>query len=331
MALLRKLNSRAKTENNTGFGINSTDYGGRFVDKNGRPNIGRTGIGFFERISWYHTMLAMPRWRFLSLIFLFYISANLLFAFVYYFIGVNHLGGVESTSKLEQFGEAYFFSAQTFTTVGYGRINPTGFLASSVAAFEALTGLLSLAVVTGLLYGRFSRPKAFIRFSENALIAPFKDGIALMFRLAPFKKSNLSDAEAKVSLAIAVEENGKMVNKFYALDLELSIINTLNLSWTIVHPITEDSPLYKLIAEDYATIRGEVMVYIKAFDDMFSNTVVSRSSYTFKEVVIGARFVPMYHRSEDGASTILDFEKLNEHIPAAISFPQAATNTAVSV
>jgi inward rectifier potassium channel len=85
-----------------------------------------------------------------------------------------------------------------------------------------------------------------------------------------------------------------------------------------VHPITEDSPLYGFTKEDYENNRGELLIFIKAFDDMFSNTVVARSSYTFKEVVWGVKFIPMYHRNEYDNATILDLEKLNSFIPAEI-------------
>ena len=158
MALLRKINSKAKTEINTGFGANASDYGGRFVNKNGQPNIEKQGVNFFERISWFHSMLALPRWKFFFLIFAFFIIVNLVFAIIYYFAGVEHLSGMNTSNDVEKFGEAFFFSAQTFTTVGYGRISPSGFITSAIAAFEALIGLLSFALVTGLLYGRFSKP-----------------------------------------------------------------------------------------------------------------------------------------------------------------------------
>ena len=330
MALLRKINSKAKTEANTGFGINTSDYGGRFVNKDGKPNIEKRGIGLLERISWYHTMLAMPRWKFLSLIFIFFILVNFLFALLYMLIGVEHLSGMLTETYLQKFGEAYFFSAQTFTTVGYGRVNPTGFLASAMASFEALIGLLSFALATGLFYARFSKPKAFFRFSENALVAPYKDGIALMMRVAPYKNTNLSDVETKVSLGISVEENGKMMNRFFPLDLEFEKINNLALSWTIVHPITESSPLYKFTPEDFASSNGEVIVYLKAFDDMYSNTVVTRTSYTFHEIVVGAKFIPMYHRSSEGNSTVLDFEKLNVFNEVDISYAFEITKTAAN-
>ncbi len=141
-----------------------------------------------------------------------------------------------------------------------------------------------------------------------------------MLRVTPYKNTTLTDAEAKVTLGMTIEENGKMVNKFFPLELEFSVANALTLNWTIVHPITENSPFYNFSVEDYANINGELIVFIKAFDDMFSNTVVDRSSYTLKEVVIGAKFLPMYHRSAAGSKTILEIEKLNSFVEADVSF-----------
>ena len=331
MALLRKINTKAKAEINTGFGANTSDYGGRFVNKDGRPNIEKRGVSFIERMSWYHTLLQMPRWKFLLLLLSFYAGLNLIFATIYYAIGIENLEGIIADNALEEFGEAYFFSAQTFTTVGYGRISPHGFAASSIAAVEALVGLLSFAIATGLFYGRFSKPKAYMRFSENAVIAPFKDGIALMMRVATFKNNNLSDVEAKVSAGLMIEENGKMSNKFFQMELEYSKVNTLSLSWTIVHPINEESPFYKFTAADFENTNGEIIVYLKAFDDMFSNTVVDRTSYTLKEIIMGAKFVPMYHRDEENKRTVLDLEKINTFNKVDISFAfKVDENTSVA-
>jgi inward rectifier potassium channel len=325
MAILRKINSKAKTENNTGFGTNANDYGGRFVNKDGQPNVNKIGVPFLERISWYHALLAMPRWKFLAVIILFYFGINFLFALLYMVIGVQHLVGIQRGNILTEFSEAFFFSMQTFTTVGYGRISPSGFLTSFVASMEALTGLLSFALATGLLYGRFSKPTAYLKFSQNAIIAPYKDGMALMVRLAPFKNTALTDAEAKISLGMMIEENGKMVNKFFPLELEFTKVNALTLSWTVVHPITEDSPLFNYTKEDIANTIGEVIVFIKAFDDMFSNIVVARTSYTFKEVIYGVKYIPMYHRSVDGGKTVLDLDKLNTTIEANINLNTSKT------
>lgn len=316
MALLRNVNTKAKDDKNSGFGTNANSYGGRFVNKDGTPNIEKRGMHLLRRISWYHTMIDMPNWKFMLILFTFYIVINFIFALIYYAIGIQHLDGIaRSQSVLTQFGQAYFFSAQTFTTVGYGHISPTGFLTSALSAAEALIGLLSFAIATGLFFGRFSKPTAFLKFSYNALIAPYEDKKGLMIRLAPFKNTNFTDAKAKVTLGMSVEENGKMTNKFYNLELELDRVNALSLSWTLVHPITENSPLYNFTEEDFNKTHGEILVFITTFDDMFSNTVAARTSYTFNEIIYGAKFKTMYNRSKDGSKTILHLDLLNKFDP----------------
>ncbi|MBP1224672.1 ion channel [Flavobacterium sp. 1355] len=314
MVLLKNLNNKAKTDENSGFGTNANSYGGRFVNKNGTANIEKRGMNLLQRISWYHTMIEMPNWKFMLILFSFYIIINFIFAIIYYAIGIEHLDGINASgSFLTQFGQAYFFSAQTFTTVGYGHISPTGFLTSALSAAEALIGLLSFAIATGLFFGRFSKPTAFLKFSHNALISPYKGNKGLMIRLVPFKNTNFTDATAKITLGMNVEEEGRQTIKFYNLELELSRINALTLSWTLVHPITENSPLYNFTEEDFKKIHGEILVFITTFDDMFSNTVVARTSYTFSEIIYGAKFRAMYNRSKDNTKTILHLDKLNQY------------------
>jgi len=322
MSLLRRISSKAKTEINTGFGTNTSAYGGRLMNKNGRPNIEKRGVGLLEGVSWYHTMLDLPFWKFISILLLFFILINFLFAGIYYAVGIEHLNGLNSTNSEAKFVDAYFFSTQTFTTVGYGRINPMGFATSAIAAIEALVGLLSFALATGLFYGRFSKPEAFLKFSQNAIIAPYKDGTAFMFRVSPYKNTSLTDAVAKVTIGLFIEdenENGKTRNVFYNAPLEYSTVNSLTLSWTIVHPINEDSPFYTFTVEDFAKAKGEIIVFMKAFDDMFSNEVVSRSSYLLNEIIVGAKFDPMYFQSPDHNKTVLDIDKLNSYTLIDIS------------
>lgn len=311
MAFLKKINSKAKAETNTGFGSNASSYGGRFITKNGNANVRKSGIGLFDSISWYHTMLNIPRWKFFFIIVLFYFLVNCFFASLYLLNGIEHLQGARVYTLVDKFGQAFFFSIQTFTTVGYGHISPSGFTASFTAAVEALFGLLSFAIATGLFYGRFSKPKAHIMFSENAIIAPYNNGKALMMRITPYKNANLTDVEAKVTLGLQMEENGKITNKFFFLDLEMSRVNSLNLSWTLVHPITETSPFHGFSEAEFRNSVGEIIVFVKAFDDMFSNTVVKRTSYVFDEIVYGAKFVPMFTRNDNDTKTILHIDKLN--------------------
>ncbi len=315
-----KINPKARSEINTGFGANSSDYGGRFVNKSGRPNVEKKGVGYFERISWYHVLLDMPQWKFLLSIVLFYLVVNLGFATFYFYVGPREFGGTSTSSRFEQYAEAFFFSSQSFTIGGYGRLDAGNLLVNAVCALEAFLGLLTLAVITGLLYGRFSKPKAYIRFSENAILAPFHNGKAIMLRLAPFKNTTLTDAEAKVSLGLIMEEDGEMVNKFYQLPLEYNSVNALTLSWTIVHPINEASPFFNFTENDFKNAKGEILVYVKAFDDMFSNTVVARTSYTMDELIIGAKFNPVYHKSDDNSRTLLHLDKLNSFNPVELNF-----------
>lgn len=318
MAIIKKFRS-LKSEDNTGFSVNSNNSSGRFYKREGGANVTKKGVSLLHRYSWYHTLLGMKQGKFLLLLLLIYTLINVLFAGIYYLIGIEHLAGVKSGSPLKNFSEVFFFSAQTFTTVGYGRISPTGFLTSAVSTFEAFLGLLSFAIATGLFYGRFSRPQAFIKFSHNALIAPYKDGIALMFRMSPYKNNKLSEAEVKLTMGMQVEENGKMTNKFYNLDMEISTLNALVLSWTIVHPIIEKSPLYGFSAEDIKNTRIEVFAFAKAFDEVFANMVVARTSYVSEEIVWGAKFKLMFYPGNE--KTILNLDMLNDFERVEIPHP----------
>lgn len=316
MATLRNTN---KSINNTGFGTNANAEGGRLINKDGTVNLRKTGLSYLERLSIYHVLLRLPRLQFLLLVFAFYTSTNVFFAFIYVLIGTEHLAGTEITnSLLYQFQQAFFFSSQTLTTVGYGHISPSGLLANIIASLESFMGIMSFALVTGLFFARFSRPKAYLRFSDSIIIAPFKGGTALMFRVASQKNNHLTDAEAQVTAAFHIMEEGKMVTKFFQLPLEISRINSLAISWTLVHPIDESSPFWGLKEEDLKQIKVEVMPGIKAFDDHYSNTVQQRTSYTSQDLVYGARFLPVFQRSEDGSHTLLELDKLNDYERVAL-------------
>lgn len=319
MALNRR--KQLKEVVNTGFGNNSAQMGNRLLNRDGSPNIRKTGIPFFERFAWYHTMLQIPGWKFLVFIFASFILVNLVFALAYLFIGVGHLDGVSHEPGSSVFWQIYFFSVQTFTTVGYGHISPVGTASSAVASFQAFCGLMSFALATGLLYGRFSRPRAYLKFSSHAMVAPYKDISALMVRTVPFKNNPLTEAEVKLSLMMKVPQDGQLATRFYTLKVEIDKINSLVLSWTIVHPIDEDSPLYGLSEAEINESKAELMVFIRAFDETFSNTVVSRSSYRHDEWMYGAKFLPMFHTSENGYETILEMDKLSLYEAVPLNIP----------
>ncbi|MFI5129158.1 MAG: ion channel [Chitinophagales bacterium] len=309
----KRINPYLKTNNDTGFGTSATSYGGRFINRDGSYNLRKEGISFFDRFSVFHTMLNMPTWKFVSVISFFFLFINLVYTAVYWMIGIDGFTGLVAVTKWQQIKEMFFFSTETFTTVGYGRVNPVGTAVNLVAAIEAMSGWTSFAVVTGLVYGRFAKPKSHIAFSDYALMGPYQDKMALMFRIASYKDNhNLTDAEIKVNLALQVHENEKTSYKFYELQLERARVDTLMMNWTVVHPIDENSPLLGLAPEDYKTSDVEIYVQVKGFDDIYSATVIQRTSYVYDEIKFNAKFIPMFHESEDGKTTIVELDKLSK-------------------
>lgn len=292
----------------TGFGERSTDMGGRMVNKDGSYNIRRIGIHVHHRMSNYQNMLTMPRWQFLIVIFLVYLLINCVFTALYWFSGPTGLEGIQhQDDALGQLQELFFFSTQTLTTVGYGRINPVSEMANWIAAIESLVGFLSLAIATGLLYGRFSRPRAFIRFSNLIVHTNYKGGKALMFRLVCFKDDHLlMNAEIKVNVRIVTPEN---TLRFYNLRLERSHVDSLVLNWTVVHPIDEDSPFYGLTQKEIVTLQPEIAANLTGFDEVYSSIVVARMSYAIQDFKFGFKFLPMYFSKSK--RTDLDLSKLN--------------------
>lgn len=314
MALSFKINRKAQENKETGLSVDSKQSGGRFFEKDGKPNVHFRGVPFLKRFSLYQFMLKIPGWKFLAIVASTYMVVNMVFATIFFLIGVDQLGGMEQQTYSGKFWEAFFFSAQTLTTVGYGHLYPASLTTNAIASFEALTGLLMFALATGLMYGRFSQPKSFIIYSENALFAPFKEGYAFMFRFAPFKNHFLTNVEVKVTMVLRIADaKGNKKNNFFSLSLELSKANTLSSNWTIVHSINEESPFYQLTKKEIDEAETELLVFVTGYDEEFANNVVSRTSYTFNEFVYGAKFDMMYEPNTDGSSTLLHLNKINSY------------------
>ena len=285
----------------------------RAINKDGTFNVSRHGTGWRD-IHPFLFLISLPWPWFLALVFAAYLAVNTLFAALYYSLGPGHLTGGDAPHSLGRFLNAFFFSAHTLTTVGYGNIAPGTISANIFAAIEALIGLLGFALATGILFGRFSRPSARIGFSEHALIAPYEGGTSLQFRIVNRRPNALMEIEATVILMSVEGEPGKQKRTFQALTLERDDVDFLALTWTVVHPIDESSPLSGKTKEDLQQKQAEVIVLIKAFDETFSQSVRARYSYRFDEIAWNAKFTPAFDFDATG-NMVLNINKVGSYAP----------------
>lgn len=205
------------------------------------------------------------------------------------------------------------------TTVGYGHIAPVGYAASIVSAVESLIGLMAFALATGLLYGRFSRPVAKVRFSKKAVFAPYLDTNAFMFRIVNERSNQLIDLTVELTLSrLEKKPDGTFYRRYYGLKLERGRVNFFPLSWTLVHPVTEDSPLFDCTAEQLAESDTEFLILLRGMDDTFSQTVHTRYSYRYEEIEWGRKFRPMFDGTENGLVT-LNLDELDTMDVAALN------------
>lgn len=300
----------ARKVKDPGFGEATTTASKRIVNKDGSFNIkhlnGKVGISalyaYLVDISWT---------RFFYLVFLAYFVLNVFFAIIYVNIGVQYIS-VTPESFVQDFVSAFFFSSQTITTLGYGAMAPQGIIAGIISSFQALIGLLSFSFVTGLLYGRFSKPKASIEFSDHIIYRDFKKGKALMFRLMNSKTDVMINPRVEVTLAITESATKKndFERNFYQLELERDQITYLPTTWTLVHEITEQSPIYKFSKEELKNLNGEFLIMITYYDEAFNEEVYKLHSYTFEELRMDVAFKKAFYFDDEGY-TVLDHHKIS--------------------
>jgi len=292
----------------------TTQYTGqlrRAINKDGSYNVNRHGTRWSDIHPYLH-LISMPWPSFLALVFASYLAVNTIFAGLYFSLGPGHLLGGDAPDKFDRFLNAFFFSAHTLTTVGYGNISPSAISSNILAVIEALIGLLGFALATGILFGRFSRPSARIGYSERALIAPYEERTSLQFRIVNRRPNALMEMKATVILMTVNGESANLKREFQPLPLELESVNMLPLTWTIVHPIDESSPFFGKTAEDLTRLQAEVIVLIKGFDETFGQSVHSRYSYRFDEIEWNAKFTPSFDFDEDG-DMVLNIDKVGSH------------------
>ena len=301
-----------------GFGSQPVMKNQPLINKDGTPNVRRTGLPFFNTANNYHTLITMSWAKFWLMVISAYVVINVGFAFIYMSFGPDSLNGTSGDTPFNHFMDSFFFSAQTISTVGYGHISPKGMGTNSVAALESMLGLLAFALATGLLYGRFSRPSAQIVFSKNILVAPYlENGKGIMFRLANLRRNMLIDLEVEIIFSFNETIDGKTIRRFYPLEVERSKVSLLTLNWTIVHPLDDNSPLKDMTQDDLMKTEAGFAILLRAFDDTFSQTVHSRTAYQYTDIVWGAKFKPVFDRDEDGR-IVLNLSKISDHELVAV-------------
>jgi inward rectifier potassium channel len=295
-----------------GIGRIASERGrGRFLKRDGSFSSKREGLGMLESFSPYYWLLSVSWPVFFGVAALAFVTLNLIFASLYLLLGSDALS---SAAKLSAFERAFFFSVETLSTIGYGHIVPQSLAAHWLSTVQAFTGVLSVALITGLVFSKFSKPAARILFSRNALIAPYRDQTGLMIRVVNGLKSEIIEIEAQITISRFETTNGQRSRRFYPLKLERSGVSFFPLAWTVVHPITQESPLWEVTEAELTASELEILVVLHGIDDVMYQRVHSRTSYGAEDVVWRAKFSDMYTVRTDGGVGI-DARRLSLYEP----------------
>jgi len=289
-----------------GFGASTKKDAGRMINNDGSFNIKRINSPkkFLET---YHYLLNSSWLLFFCIAAIGFLTINTLFALIYLIIGIEEIT-TASNSFLSDFMNAFFFSSQTLTTLGYGAMAPQGLWSGVVSSFEAFVGLAMFSFLTGLIYGRFSKPKASIRFSKNIVLRDFNHTRAIMFRLVNNRSAVMIKPKIAVTLSLTKLNNvGDYTRSFFTLNLERDTITYLPTTWTVVHEITEESPLFNIGKNELINKNGELLIMVSYYDESFSQEVHQMHSYELQELKIDYKFKPAYFYNLNG-EMVLDYD-----------------------
>jgi inward rectifier potassium channel len=271
-----------------------------------RPDIFVVGAEPRGLTDLYHQVLTMPAWGLPLMLAGAYLGANAIFAGLYMLTG-----GVQGM-RPDSFADAFFFSVQTLSTIGYGGMIPVGRAANIVMTVEAFFGLAMVAVSTGLIFARFSRATARVVFSRVAVITNFEGVPTLMFRAANQRGNQILEAEVMMNLLRqTVTAEGHVYRRFQELKVERARTPMFALTWTVLHPIDESSPLYGATAEDLKAWQAEIVIVLSGADDIFAQRIHARHSYLPDEIVWNQRFEDILHLDDQG-NRIVDYGRLHD-------------------
>ncbi len=287
----------------------------RLLNRDGSFNVVLEGLNPLSSLGLYHWLLTISWPRFLGFIAGSYVAINGLFAFAFLLCGPEALLSSAGSFANQPFYRAFFFSVDTFATIGYGNIIPVGVVANTLVTVEALLNIVGVALATGVMFARFSRPSARIIYSRNAIVAPYRNTTALEFRIANARSSQLIDVQVQAILTKIERVGGTTIRKFYELELERSRVVFFPLSWTVVHPISPASPMWGLSHSDLIGAEAELLVLLIGTDETVSQSVHSRSSYQAEEIVWGAKFANMFMRSEAEGIIGMNLDRIHDIEP----------------
>ena len=310
---IKPIINREEESRDLGFGaVVARESHERLLNPDGSFNVARRGLSFWAALNPYHTLLTMSWPKFLGFVALLYTATNIVFAVAFLLCGPGALNSSSDVGLGSRFLRAFFFSVDTLATIGYGNISPSGVAAHTIVAIEAFAGLLGVALITGLVFARFSRPTAQIIFSRMALISPYRGVTAFMFRIANARSNQIVELSCKVLFARFEDEDGQSIRRFYPLELERDRVVFFPLSWTVVHPVDESSPLYQLTADDLRRSSAEFLILLSGMDETFSQTVHTRSSYHATDIVWDARFANVFNRRTGQERLTIDVRRLHD-------------------
>lgn len=277
----------------------------------GDTEVTQLGVARFDWHDVYHIIMALSWPQFFAGAITVYLLVNLAFAGVY-FVG-NH-----AVSNASSFTDYFFFSVETLATVGYGAMSPATFYGHCVATAEIVTGMMSMAVITSLVFARFSKPTARILFSRVAVVTPYDGVPTLIFRVANQRRSYILEASASVVL-IRDEETpeGHSLRRFYDLNLERASSPVFALSWQIMHRIDEMSPLYGVTAEAIKEGNMRLGVAISGVDETFAARITARYNYSYRDVVFERRFVDIFTEGDDPDHLYIHMDRFHDLQPSS--------------
>jgi len=287
----------------------------RLLNRDGSFNVALEGLDPLSSLSLYHWLLTISWPKFLAFISATYLVLNAFFAFAYLACGPDVLQSAAGSFANEPFYRAFFFSVDTFATIGYGNITPVGVIANSLVTIEALLNIVGVALATGVIFARFSRPSARIIYSRKAIVAPYREAHALEFRIANARSSQLIEVQVQAILTKLERVGSTTVRRFHDLPLERNRVVFFPLSWTVVHPIDAASPMSGLTQADLVAANAELLVLLTGIDETVSQTVHSRSSYQANEIVWGAKFANMFMRDEAEGIMGMDLNRIHDIEP----------------